>query len=801
MKGIEGALKNPEARWCCLFARRWLRPVTVTPLIAVVLVGLLITTPHHVHAYTSSGPQVVSGGTGHGIAVRTDGSVWAWGVSNSGALGSNASAPSPSPVQVPGLPSAAAVAAGQDASYAIDSSGNVWAWGDNYYGELGQGQAASSGCYCSSTPLKVLGLTDVTAIAAGSDFALALEGNGNVWAWGYNDDGELGLGFTSTSSSDCDCVAAPVVVPGLTGVTAIAVAMYHSLALRSDGTVWAWGWNSTGQLGNGTTTDSASPIEVPGLPGIGAIGAGGGNQRYAFSLAVAMDGSVWAWGANPYGELGQGNTTTGGCNCIASPVAVPGLPTIVMVAPGEGHTIALDASGGVWGWGKNDWGQLGTGSATTAGCQCLSSPSRVTGLSNVTGLAAGGAFSFAVESDGSLWSWGENFDGELAQGSADNYYNPHPTPAASQMTGVAQGSGGATSCVSAPTVAASPAIPVGLNLATASDATLAAAGLAAVYPTITALEDGGSLYMYTVAGHVERAAYPPATFNPLTASAGALEEYGLPPRPGGGVALQQWTQLFSGATFAQPATRLIMVPNESTTSVGTPTGACLYSSTTVTNVRTPIWAGYVNHHAANAYTDAGVAYTEPTTTSSVPCGAEAVSIWAGIGGYGSASVIQDGTLSSDPAEGWSHLVWYEDYPDAAVSAGTNISAGDYVDAVVHYNSTTGNATYIVKDVTTNQIVLSKQVPAPHYNGDTAEYIVERPGKTNGPGNFNLLDFSDIAMNHAYWGTSNSVGFVGSGANPTQIQMTSSDLMASTSGLSNNDGNANSAFTVTHHSCT
>ena len=189
------------------------------------------------------------------------------------------------------------------------------------------------------------------------------------------------------------------------------------------------------------------------------------------------------------------------------------------------------------------------------------------------------------------------------------------------------------------------------------------------------------------------------------------------------------------------------------------------------------------------------------TTSSVPCGAEAVTIWAGIGGYGSPSVIQDGTLSSDPAEGWSHLVWYEDYPDAAVSAGTNIPAGDYVDAVVHYNSTTGNATYIVKDVTTNQIVLSKQVPAPHYNGDTAEYIVERPGKTNGPGNFNLLDFSDIAMNHAYWGTSSSLGFVGSGANPTQIQMMSSDLMASTSGLSNNDGNANSAFTVSHHSCT
>lgn len=238
MKGIGGAAPTGDSSRV-LSPRHRRGRLAVIPLVACLLAGMLVGGPKHVRAYTSSGPEVVSGGTAHGLAVRTDGSVWAWGNNYFSQLGTGASDPSPSPVQMSGVPASVAVAAGQFDSYALDSSGNVWAWGDNYYGELGQGQAATSGCYCSATPVQVPGLFGVTAIAAGSGFALALEGNGTVWAWGYNEEGELGLGFASipTSSTDCGCVAAPAAVPGLSGITSIAVAMYHSLALKSDGTV------------------------------------------------------------------------------------------------------------------------------------------------------------------------------------------------------------------------------------------------------------------------------------------------------------------------------------------------------------------------------------------------------------------------------------------------------------------------------------------------------------------------------------------------------------------------------------
>jgi len=176
----------------------------------------------------------------------------------------------------------------------------------------------------SSTPLQVPNLSQVVALAAGYGHSLALRSDGTVWAWGDNSYGQLGNGTTTNSST-------PVQVSGLSGIVAISAGGYHSLALRSDGTVWAWGENSFGQLGNGTATDSYTPVHVSSSSGIVAISAGGSH-----SLAVRSDGTVWAWGNNFAGELGNGTFTDS-----STPVQVSGLSGVTAIAGGGYHSLAL----------------------------------------------------------------------------------------------------------------------------------------------------------------------------------------------------------------------------------------------------------------------------------------------------------------------------------------------------------------------------------------------------------------------------------------------------------------------------
>ncbi|MDO8140263.1 MAG: carboxypeptidase regulatory-like domain-containing protein [Candidatus Brocadiales bacterium] len=288
------------------------------------------------------GVTAIAGREFHSIALKSDGTVWAWGSNSFGKLGDGTTTDRTTPVQVSGLSGITAIAVGRSHSIALKSDGTVWAWGGNYSGQLGDGTTTNR-----TFPVQISGLSGVTAIASGDDHTIALKSNGTVWTWGYNGYGALGDGTTTDRTT-------PVQVNGFSGVTAIAGGGYHTLAIKSDGMVWTWGYNGYGLLGDGTRTDRTTPVQVSDLSGVTAIA---GGQRH--SIALKSDGTVWAWGYNYFGQLGDGTTTD-----RTTPVQVSGLSGVSAITGGYYHTIALKSDGRVWTWGYNEYGQLGDGTTT-----------------------------------------------------------------------------------------------------------------------------------------------------------------------------------------------------------------------------------------------------------------------------------------------------------------------------------------------------------------------------------------------------------------------------------------------------
>jgi len=257
----------------------------------------------------------------------------------------------------------------------------------------------------------VSGLTGITAIAGGGAHSLALKNDGMVWAWGWNLYGQLGNG-TNTDSN------VPVQVSSLTDIIAIAAGWEHSVALKNDGTLWAWGWNTYGELGDGTNGDSNVPVQVSSVTAITAISGG-----ESYSLAMKNDSTVWAWGYNYYGQLGNGTNTDSNV-----PVQVSSLTGIIAIAGGRVHSLALKNDGTVWAWGYNADGQLGNGTNADSNV-----PVQVSSLTGIIAIAGGREFhSLALKNDGTVWAWGDNYYGEIGNGSNTNSNVPV------QVTGLCQ---------------------------------------------------------------------------------------------------------------------------------------------------------------------------------------------------------------------------------------------------------------------------------------------------------------------------------------------------------------------------
>jgi alpha-tubulin suppressor-like RCC1 family protein len=290
----------------------------------------------------------VAGGREHVVAL-VDGRVYTWGDGSKGATGLGSLADRSTPTPVPVLTGVVNISTGHYHTLALMGDGSIRAWGFNAMGQLGDGTTTRR---LSPVTVRNIGPAFGNAavdVVGGRDMSLALMADGTVRAWGGGANGELGNGTNPTRQTT------PVTVSSLSGVVELAGGRNHALALKSDGTVWAWGLNTSGQLGNGSKTSRNTPVQVQGITNAVAVAAGADH-----SVALLADGRVLTWGEAGRGQLGNGSTLD-----RTSPVTVAGLPgNVTFIGCGRDHTLVVTADGQLWDWGQNDYGQLGDGTTT-----------------------------------------------------------------------------------------------------------------------------------------------------------------------------------------------------------------------------------------------------------------------------------------------------------------------------------------------------------------------------------------------------------------------------------------------------
>ena len=356
----------------------------------------------------------------HTPFLKSDGTVWATGFNGNGELGDGTTGPDRLyPVQVTDsttnpITNVSSISSGAAQTIFLKSDGTVWATGNNSDGELGDGSTTDKSRAIQVTDYTTNPITNISAISSGLNHTVFLKNDGTVWATGDNSTGQLGDGSTT------DKLRAENVTDSsgnfITNVSAIAAGYNHTVMLKSDGTVWAAGDNSQGELGDGSTTDNlrAEPVTdstTNPITSISAIAAGANHTVF-----LKNDGTVWATGNNTQGELGDGSTTDKNRAVQVTDSTTNPITNVSAIAGGANHTVFLKSDGTVWATGYNANGELGIGNTTQQNRAVQVTDSSTNPISNVSAIAAGANHTVFLKNDGTVWATGYNANGELGIG-------------------------------------------------------------------------------------------------------------------------------------------------------------------------------------------------------------------------------------------------------------------------------------------------------------------------------------------------------------------------------------------------
>ena len=345
---------------------------------------------------TATNWSAVSAGSGHTVAVKTDGTLWAWGYNRSGQLGDGTTDSRQVPTQEStDATNWSSVSAGYNHTAAVKTDGTLWAWGSNGIGQLGDGTTIER----HNPTQEINAAIDWSYVDVGGFHTTAIKSDGTLWAWGSNYRGQLGDGTMTAryvpTQEDSNA----------TDWRSVSAGLLYTTAIKTDGTLWAWGDNGNGQLGDGTTDNRWIPTQEDSNATDWRSVSAGHNH----TTAIKSNGTLWAWGANGNGALGDGTTI----DRLVPTQEINAATNWSSVSAGNSHTVAVKTDGTLWAWGYNEYGALGDG--TTIGKQVPTQED--TAATDWNSVSAGQLYTTAIKSDGTLWAWGRNENGQLGDNS------------------------------------------------------------------------------------------------------------------------------------------------------------------------------------------------------------------------------------------------------------------------------------------------------------------------------------------------------------------------------------------------
>ncbi|WP_432671456.1 T9SS type A sorting domain-containing protein [Flavobacterium sp. SM2513] len=334
--------------------------------------------------------ESVSVGGGHVLGIQSDGTLWSWGYNNWGQLGNGTNFISPVPEQVGTATNWTTVHSGGAHCFGIKDDGTLWAWGHNGQGKLGIGTFTLE---MSANPVQV-GISTWKMLSTGTNFTIGIRANGTLWSWGQNQDGTVGDGTTIDR-------AAPVLINASTNWKMTSSSSFRTLAVKEDGTLWGWGSNDSNRLGfpGGTPASYMNVVAVPTQIGTAtdwkSVASG-----FAHTIALKNDNTLWIWGDGNHGQLGNNSTTT----FIPYPLQLGTATDWANIESRSSSCLAIKTDGTLWVWGLNNNGTLGNGTQTN-----LLVPTQITTENNWLSLSSSNNVTAALKTDGSLYTWGYNF--------------------------------------------------------------------------------------------------------------------------------------------------------------------------------------------------------------------------------------------------------------------------------------------------------------------------------------------------------------------------------------------------------